>query len=296
MVLDSIAGVVRGGYKVILCPFHADSNPSCSVKLNAPYQGFYKCWSCNAKGSYKQLCEKLGISEDGITPRAEDYEHLFKVEEALHDEEDSDDFTLYPLTDRNAKRIGIQDGWRTFPVNFLRDTVKASVLMTSYGTYMLYLPVLISGEEVGYIKARLAPSKGKPSYLNKKGVWAKTKGLFPFDQSMAIARDTMIIVEGPRDAMRLLDMGLPAVSILGTNNWTQQKARLLDKAGITKLVLCLDGDVAGKAGTDNIIKVSEGHFQIKDMGLYDIEGEYDPGNMPEILQRRLKKLYERTVC
>lgn len=45
---------------LILCPFHSDSNPSCSVHIKT---GGFQCWSCGETGTFTQLLAQL----DNIT-------------------------------------------------------------------------------------------------------------------------------------------------------------------------------------------------------------------------------------
>lgn len=291
-ILSISGGKRNGDYYVIKCPFHNDSNPSCSIKVKPPYLGCFKCWSCGAKGGFTKLAEQLGIDTRAkATPDLypENYEEMFVAGDT-----DPDDYVpdVRPLTDARAAKLGILDnGWRSFDVTFLRDVVKAGVA----DGRTLYFPVLVKGDEAGYIRAMLKKVAKKPSYLNKKGLWSKTKGLFLFDQAMEIARETktVILTEGPRDSMRLMrDRNLPAISILGTNSWSESKARLLAMSGIETVILCMDGDDSGMKASLDIAASLEGYVAVKDFGLYEWEGEYDPCNMPTKLLSKLSRLYE----
>jgi hypothetical protein len=257
-----------------------------------PYQGFYKCWSCPAKGNYKKLAAQLGISgtlEETSPIEVERYEEFFKPEVTS----DSTDLDLYSMSPKNLAKIGLVDEWRTVPLDFLRDYVQAKICVGI--SDQLYFPVLVKGKEVGYILANLKKSatKGVPSYINKSGVWSRTKGLFLFDQAVEAHGTILILVEGPRDAIRLAMMGLPAVAILGTKSWSDSKRRLIELSGITDVILAFDGDEAGEHATKLVSDSLEGYLNVHDLGLYEYEGEYDPGNMPEPLVKKLKKLFKR---
>ena len=299
--IRSMPGKANGDYYVIKCPFHNDSNPSCSVKMRPPYQGFFRCWSCPAKGPFKKLAEKLGIDTRAkATPDLypEQYADMFVYKGASYEEDDEDVERLYPLSDRNALKLGIQDGWRGFSIDFLRTVVKAKVV----DSRTLYFPVMVRGIEVGYVRAFLGRQKGRPSYLNKRGSWARNKGLLMFDQALAIedARfktikgysKTVILNEGPRDSFRLHnDATLPAVAILGTQSWSEGKIRLLSMAGFENAIICMDGDAAGSEAADRIAESLDGHMDVYDFALDQWEGAYDPQNMPAKLLNRLVKLY-----
>jgi DNA primase len=297
-LLKGFPGAKRNGeWLLIRCPFHNDHNPSLSVRMTPPAQGVFKCFSCGAKGGFKKLAEKLGLDLNAAaTPDLfpDEYAGMFQ---AVSDQDDEVVTTTYPLNARNAEKLGITKGWRGFDLDFLRDVVRARVI----NRYMLYFPVLMNGEEVGYVQARVAKQEGYPSYLNKKGTWSKDKGLLLFDQALAIAKEhagghgsslTVILTEGPRDPMRLIrDAHLPAIAILGTQSWSEAKLRKLVLAGVENLILCMDGDDAGRQASEMITESSDGYVNIHDFKLYEWEGEYDPGNMPVKLVNRLKKLY-----
>lgn len=293
-ILAGMKGKKQGAYTVIVCPFHADTNPSCSVKTKPPYQGFFKCWSCGAKGAFSKLAEKLGIEAGSeATPPidTEPYEEFFKAPLEYEDYRVIDTSSLKPLSAKNVANMGLKDGWRGVPIDFLRETVGAKIVDQNF----LYFPVLVNEKEVGYIRAQKEKPKSKkvPSYLNKPGLWSRSQGLFLFDQAIEMAGDskTLILTEGPRDPMRLMQEGLPAVAMLGTQSWSDTKRRLIERAGIENLILCMDGDEAGRIATKMLMDACDGYLNMHDFGLYEWEGEYDPFNMPRSLLKKLRELY-----
>ena len=130
---------------------------------------------------------------------------------------------------------------------------------------VIFLPVLINGVLEGYIKAGLKKEKDRPSYINAKGPWSKSHGLFPYDYAVnlmnSLNSSTMFLVEGPRDALRLLALGIPAMSILGTQAWSELKIKVLSLAPIDQIVLMLDGDDAGIQATEKIEPTLQPYFQ-----------------------------------
>jgi DNA primase len=109
----------------------------------------------------------------------------------------------------------------------------------------VYLPVLIGGELKGYTRAALKKVKDIPSYINSSGGWTKDYGLFPYDYVAALRPRYVILVEGQRDALRLLQAGIPAIAIMGTQSWSDRKSRLIEMLGVDLAVLMMDGDDAG---------------------------------------------------
>lgn len=190
---------------------------------------------------------------------------------------------------------------------------------------MLYLPCTIEGELVGYIKARLKKHETLPSYVNASGPWSKTSGMFPFDYAVKLAHKiadkygtvpSVVAVEGQRDALRLLENKIPAVSILGTQSWTNEKAKLLNASGIERLILFMDGDDAGRIATENIAEqLAEQHYiEPRVLALWKMKGSpwanykteeqrakakkrgvefWDPGCCPERIIKQIKRKYFR---
>jgi 5S rRNA maturation endonuclease (ribonuclease M5) len=187
----------------------------------------------------------------------------------------------------------------------------------AWGATMMYLPCHINGELVGYIKARLEKHDTKPSYINASGKWSKTHGLFPFDYAVKVMKrkksSTMILVEGPRDALRLLQMGIPAMCILGTQSFSQNKAKLLELAGITRVVLFFDGDEAGIKATEKVKPIVESMLAVRVLKLWSMKGSpwkkvkdapkpkdaakklglslWDPGNVDKAILKKIKEKY-----
>jgi DNA primase len=113
-------------------------------------------------------------------------------------------------------------------------------------------PVVVDGETVGGIKAKMKPTaRTRVKYLNAPGPWVKTQALWPYDVvHQMLARQprgkrTVVLVEGPRDALRLVGCGIPALAILGSNNWTTAKRDLLAQLDPDRVLFGMDSDAAG---------------------------------------------------
>ena len=193
--------------------------------------------------------------------------------------------------------------WREIKTNLLID-IGCKVCRVDYGfnqsDKFIYLPVKIDGEVVGYTKGRMRKEKGKPSYINLRGSWVKTHGLFPFDYAISKLTDTktVVLVEGQRDALRLLQLGIPALCIMGTQNFSIDKARLLEIHGVNRVVIMLDGDDAGIEGTKKVVQIVKGVLEYKVVRLWRIENspyitgkgeKYDPNNCPLWILNKLKE-------
>src|SRR6185503_2323141 len=168
--------------------------------------------------------------------------------------------------------------WRGIKTNLLIK-MGAKVCIISKDDYSykrLWLPVHINGELRGYIKARFRKDPNFPSYINAKGKWSRTHGLFPFDPAIELMRKlgskTIVLVEGQRDALRLIAAGIPAMCILGTQSWSDTKAKLLELAGVRRLILLMDGDCAGKEATKLLKPKVSDMFKVVAIKLWALEG------------------------
>lgn len=246
----------------VCCPFHEERTPSCPVTIHHPKfpPGTFHCFGCGVKGDWNKLAEKLGIKFR--IDRKELQEHMkatlrfqpmemapqaaSTTEEFLETNNRFESFTKWPT--------GVK--WRGVSYEFLQSINAYMLLSQDYNIerddvkfeQLIFLPVKVNGVIVGGISAPLDRKK----YLNTPGDWVKKRGLFPFDVSKKLLKNFdkkfVVIVEGPRDAARLIQAGIPALAILGAKNWTEQKRDLIHTIAQDDLdlVLLFDSDEAGQ--------------------------------------------------
>lgn len=326
--LQKLSGAKHGSkFTMILCPYHGEKTPSGRILHDYSRNGIgrFKCYGCGASKSWNELAvtlgleqagKKLGLTAGGEAPKLNIDLHKNKLLPVPRKtlKAGSDDEELYfDLDEYNAKKAGIKDDtWRGFPIDFLSESIGAKILF-KWNKFYLWLPVRVNRKLKGYINAQIVKPKDKkvPSYINASGPWSLTHGLFPFDSAIKLmsSKDlsTVVLVEGPRDALRLLHAGIPAVCILGTQSWSDSKARLLEFAGVSTIILLMDGDEAGKRATrflttgkrelEQVNKPLRDSFVVKIIRLWNIsipegfpESSYDPGNMPDKFLSKLNKL------
>jgi len=308
----------QSGSIFVLCPFHSERTPSFRIFVNETTKnpGYGKCYGCGQYGGWDKLAPMLGLKPFKKEKPTEEYANfrLLPDEEA----EEEQDFVQEPMKFSDLPK---NKRWRGISTNLLID-LGARVcrpINKEYGLLKprLWLPVYINEELRGYIKARFRKHPDWPSYINAKGPWSKTHGLFPFDHSIKLMRSleskTMVLVEGQRDALRLISHGIPALCILGTQSWSSSKAKLLELAGVEKLILLFDGDDAGKEATELILPKVQFMFSVKTLKLWSMKGSpyiqfkdeehpskaakkadvtlWDPGNMPEWIINKIKRIY-----
>ncbi len=297
----------------IICPWHAEQTPSGRVFHGAATRspGFYKCYGCGHAAKWDELAVHIGLKPFVKQRPGDEFINLGLLE--VEQENATEDMLLTELP-RNKR-------WRGIKTSLLTDIGgKLCVINHPEHGYLkpkIYLPILVNDETKGYIKARLTKHDNYPSYINAKGQWSKTHGLFPYDYSISLARKikskAMVLVEGPRDALRLLQLGVPAMCILGTQSWSDNKAKLLEIGGITTIVLLMDGDCAGQKASEMLVQKLTSMFKVIEIKLWAIKGSpylefkdckepskaaksnqvtlWDACNCPEWIVQKIKRKY-----
>lgn len=317
--LDRIPGRinrVNSAVVMIVCPFHEDGTPSCMLNITDNERfttGFFRCLGCQAKGGWNLIAEKLGLDKieekDYRKTRMEERDKGELRKQMLGiNEETEDDGTRSVSLDEMfcALRVGmpipfpVEDNWRGQPGKFLAKVGAYLAFDSMDEDTVVVFPVRVNKQIVGGIKARWKKSKRKdvPSYKNSYGNWTARDGLFPYDYARKLARRKgikwIVLVEGPRDALRLLRKGIPAVSIMGTQNWSKDKAQVIVDSGM-KVLVCMDGDSAGLKARRQIRRALSPYGRVfvfpmneiaKKLGLRKM----DPGNMPIRYVREIKEI------
>jgi len=292
---------------LVSCPYHSERTPSGrifhDVKTKSP--GFFKCYGCGKKAKWDEVAPLLGLKPYKWTKPADQYAQSLR-----HEDEEKNKIKKMEFSD-----IPRDKRWRTIKTNLLIALGAKRVITIYEGGYrtksMVYLPVFIKGTQRGFIRARMQKEKDKPSYLNSPGPWSQDLGLFPYDFAIRKNPKTIVLVEGPRDALRLLSYGIPAIAILGTQSWSARKSRMIELTGAERVVLCMDGDDAGKKAIELIEPQLEGLINTTVFDLCGPDSPYDqfadedepskvakaagvelwdPGNMPLNKVKELKAL------
>lgn len=296
-------------YTMICCPFHNDLNPSGSIYHSdtSKNPGFFRCYGCGRTATWDELAPLIGCEPFSSSPRVRyaDAKTIDIDQELL---ETPEKLVFSPLP-RNKL-------WRGVKTNLLLD-IGCKVCQIQYpdgnvsDTKFVYLPVIIDGETVGYTKGRMHKVEGQTSYINLRGSWVKTHGLFPFDYSIKrmTRTKTVVLVEGQRDALRLLSNGIPAMCIMGTQSFSESKCRLLAMHDVRRCIILMDGDEAGREGAKRVYSTLSNFIECKLIKLWAIKGSpylqyktsaeakeagvelWDPGNCPQWIIDRIKERY-----
>lgn len=311
--LASYTGAKKSGPNestFVLCPFHGERTPSFRIYHSASSRspGYGRCYGCGEKGPWDEIAPKLGLRPYKYAKPTEQFARpVVRPVEPL-DLGSPEDFQFKPLPKDKV--------WREISTNLLTEI--GCKRMRQYDEPFIFMPVMVKGEERGYIRARMRKKKDKPSYLNKAGRWSESSGLFPYDTAVALMRrrelSAIVLVEGPRDALRLITAGIPAMAILGTQSWSKRKAHLVELSGADHVILCFDGDDAGADAEELVtpslsalMEVSTFNLRGKDSPYWAFRKEeepskcakkakvtlWDPGNMPLRKVKQLRKQVKR---
>ena len=250
--LSKYGGTQKNGstYRLICCPFHSERNPSLSVNLTKPGLsiGTFNCWSCPESGNWNKLAEKCGF------PKIAKWQNKEQTSVELSAAEEQEMLGFKKEGDyAQALNVDIISDW--IPTKMWRGF--SGKLLTKLGAKLaidkmtdepfLMFPVVVHKKTYGYIKATLEKRKGQLPYVNTRGEWIKNKGLFPFDYATKLARikGYIVLVEGPRDALRLLVNKIPALAVFGVQNFGRKKANTVSGIGVQTYIMA-DNDKAGE--------------------------------------------------
>lgn len=247
------------------CPFHGESTASCKVNTVSDSKsvfGWYYCFGCRATGPWNKLALKMGLQKfdpsdvnaiDGFTPKLGSKFNKIKNSLLGSNQSDEDWAQFDELIERN-RLFDISIDWREIKKDTLVKMGCRRLIDKRNGDSYLIIPVSVNGVVQGLVRARWIPEEGKLNYINSSvGVtsrWASRGGLLGFDYAISLPAfkkyRIIFIVEGPRDAMRLLELGIPAVSIIGSKNWSKAKKELLLTCEPDLVCSLFDNDDAGR--------------------------------------------------
>ncbi len=282
-----------------------------NFKLNCPFphekgydEGFHlevtkdgrkaHCWVCDWSGSWNKLAKAMGLAEfnstiyaDTYTDRVADTNVFERLAEDLtsffvfDDEEDDKlppDLALSPW-DQPVWRGLTRKFLRRIPTYLWKQELKSRRTGHSFVVDRAFWPYYQYDRLVGWVGRRL-DKKDFQKYFRKPGCDAK-KILFPFDYVRKYHKgdEPIVLVEGEVDALNLLQAGIPALCILGSNNWSEEKLDLLLSLNFKRAYLLMDPDAAGRSAEREIKPTLEAKFDFTKV--LRIEGDDDPGSLDE---------------
>jgi 5S rRNA maturation endonuclease (ribonuclease M5) len=244
---------------------HTDKNPSLSFNMD---KNVFHCFSCGFGGGTIKFLQSIGITEKLHIESKQEYK-IIKLQRKL----------------RALKNIGnLQLPRATNDVTWDFNGVSANTLQ-EFGAFTtaeyglddyICIPVYLFGR-LKFIDARIRHSgTRKPKYNRRPEGISVADVLFPVDK--IDNTNEVVLVEGMYDMLNLWEKGITnCLCIFGTQNFNKKKIELLDKIGIHKVILMMDGDIAGRNATTKIKGLLD-YNNILSKEIYLPEG-IDPGNI-----------------
>jgi hypothetical protein len=287
-----------GQWLMVRCPFHDDKTPSCGVivSLDNPEKlGFFNCLGCAEKGPWNKFAKQAGLQEikewkNKQLGQSADFINGDLEESLLGSESLTTKGVLKRLGVPEAQPWPVTMDWRGFPGNIVKRA-GGYIAMDNYSdSIQLVFIIKYAGQVRGGVKAVYERTrKGQPGYINMRGPWANKYGLLFLEQARSILDRNnykfIILVEGPRDALRLLCNGIPAVAVLGAATMTKSKALMLTSLGATDIYVIPDNDKGGKTFWVTAKKalldfIPPTRIRLPKTNEKGKEVKIDPGNMP----------------
>lgn len=133
-----------------------------------------------------------------------------------------------------------------------------------------------SGDVAAFASRTIREDDERPKYVNSddNGLYHKSNLLYNLDQAVG---EEVWLVEGYADVWTLSVHGIPAVATCGTAFTDGQRQALAD-AGVKRLIVCFDGDKAGRDATQKAVGMLEiqGDFRVWVVALPSEKSEKDP--------------------
>lgn len=275
-------------YKIV-CPFHADQNPSMLVDLS---DGRWFCFGCQKSGDAQGFVRLMEKQYHGLN----DLQAYKRYQKILSSTEYSD-IKITTATKRERKRHNAQlyaeaydfyhglsqVDWtredlpeymhycREYMLQrgFTVETLNSCGCRYTYQrNYELIFPMYDNGKFRGWVsRTRIPEVAEKRKYLYNEGFRRATTVVGEYRNC-----STVYIVEGYMDRLKLVQLGIPnAVAILGWKASNQQIQRL-QAQGIRHVISALDNDDCGRRGTEWLRK----HFVVTRFRY--LKGIKDPGD------------------
>jgi len=246
----------------VLCPFHDENTPSCSINLSneadVPIGSFY-CFGCGEYGGWNKFAEKAGLTS------VKKWQHFEGNTEGGKKRFEKRKMEMMGANNLSIQRLFDEVGnavipwpkereWRSYPGKLVHRiggycyNEERRTKMDG-GELMLVFPVYTNGRYRGGVRAFFEKQKNGLSYLTTTGDWVKSYGLLGYDyidKKKLWGCDSLVLVEGPRDWLRMMRNKIPALGILGANMMDKKKMQLIVSLGIKRLFVMPDNDNAGR--------------------------------------------------
>jgi KaiC/GvpD/RAD55 family RecA-like ATPase len=230
----------RTELKVAPCPFC--SNTSYNFEINAA-TGLYRCWACNASGSFESLQRELGDSKDGVA-----------TIERVMGQKRKENYRSFPAGKMDAPHAALMAG-DMGALEYLRgrgfkdETIQHFRLgVVRAGRNPRLIIPHFQQSQIGLIMYRSMPPEEKV-FIRETDM----ESIMFNQDALHESGDTIIVCEAQLDAMSVWQAGHENVVSVSTGAGTEFSNDYIDLlSGFKKIVMVYDGDDAGREGAKTI--------------------------------------------
>jgi len=215
---------------VIRCfnPNHIDDNPSLRIDKET---GLYNCFPCGECGNLTKLLYRLQVE---LSPEELEEIRLDEILRKLKELEYVKETTYHIQEIRGSSFIS---DFRDFKPDFLNSFD----IVRNRSIGRIVFPISLHYVLRGYTMRAIHGQQ--PKYLHSEDI-EFSELLYPYDYVLENKPETIYLVEGPIDALRLISLGRHALCIFGTA-WSDTKLSLLLTLAPKNVILFFDNDEAG---------------------------------------------------
>ena len=280
---------ITGDWYSIYCPFHnsgQERKPSCGVSLRPQYKngqeypaGLWHCFSCGASYSFDKGIAEI-FKQKSVTT-----ESLKWLQENVPGF-NPQDIELDPLVPADLMS-NVLNKYAAESLHMRFQQKQKFVSEQELASYRLTVPYMyerkltdevIARYDVGFDPNHIPPGRKKPlpcitfpvrdikgntlffcrrsiegKYFNyPQGVSKPVYGLYELPKDCK----SVIVCESIINCLTCVTYGYNAVALMGTGNSYQ--ITQLQRLGVKDIVICLDGDEAGRRGTEKLKKALKG--------------------------------------
>jgi len=260
-----------------LCPFHAETQPSCYINIE---KMIYHCFGCGKAGTVTSMLRDLGVQLD--SERAEAVSVLevlsaandFFRQQLKHRCRDPQDpvFAFLLRTDRlkfvepfqlgyaPPERDALLNALSRFPPELLKQSGLFSDSLYPLLQNRITIPLRDERGRIVAFAGRAISDEQKPKFINTRNTTLFQKRAFlafSYEAAQKLSKHKLLyVVEGYFDAMHFLVNDIPAVCVMSIN-LTLAQATILKKLHAqhrkffkdAEIVLLFDSDPAGIEAT-----------------------------------------------
>lgn len=239
-VLQHLKVVSRSGDEwSVLCPSHGDRNASMRINIA---KGKFFCHGCHIRGGMKTLARIVGARWT-YDPQEARFEMVLAKLAKLREVDVTQRVRVLPESTLDRYKDVPTDYWAQTR-GFTQDTIDAFDLGYDPIEDAAIIPVRdIEGRLLGVTRRYLDPD-AHLKYRDAKG-FRKADNLFASWMAAADESPTVVLTEGPLDAVKVWQAGHAAVAQFGSYI-TPRQIRLLRILGTLEIVLFYDHDEGGR--------------------------------------------------